>query len=114
MRQKLIALLVGFCVLLTPMLSNAGMPVPVAAAESQSLPPSCHTAQAEAALVSQDDSPMANGQAAHACCFNAVGILPAMMQSLPRQGSVELTPFNPSLSLISRVEGLYRPPRQIS
>lgn len=114
--KKLMALLVGLCVLLAPVLSNAAISVPISApvTHTQGHPADCHSVQTVDSQDSHDGTHGANTKATHGCCFNFVGILSATNLIEPSTSSAEIVPFNPSLSLLSRVEGLYRPPRQRS
>jgi hypothetical protein len=112
--KKLLALLVGLCVLLAPVLSNAAVVVPIPAAQTHDYQVDCHAMPSVNGQMSHDDANTPNNKTAHGCCVNVVGILSATNLVQPYQSSNELIPFNPSLRLISRVEGLYRPPRQNS
>ena len=108
--RKLIALLVGLCIVLAPVLSNAAMSVPASLthAHDQGDSAGCHSESPDGGLRST------GSKVAHSCCFNFVGSPSAMNQMAPYQGVSEPIPFSPSLSLASRVEGLFRPPRQNS
>jgi hypothetical protein len=59
----------------------------------------------------QDGSHHSDLKISHSCCFSLVGVLSAMTLTQAVKYTSGPIPFNPSLSLASRVEGLYRPPR---
>jgi hypothetical protein len=69
--------------------------------------PDCH-------VTAEDDAHHADTKVSHGCCFSFVGIVPDSTLVQTTQTAVGLIPFNPSLSLALRIEGLYRPPRQNS
>lgn len=112
--KKPIILLVALCVLLAPVLSNAAVSMPVPVAHTQDHGADCHTIKTVDCHASHDGTHSNSTKATHGCCFNFVGILSATKLVEPNLSSADLIPFNPSLSLLSRVEGLYRPPRQLS
>ncbi|MBU3667755.1 MAG: hypothetical protein FGM53_04355 [Rhodocyclaceae bacterium] len=114
-RTKLLSLLIGFCVLLAPLFSNAGAGLRVSETQlhthqvdvvSSVNAADCHTMH--------DGTQTTSAKSTHGCCFNFVGMLPATSLIHPCLSSTEHIPFNPSLSLVSRVEAYYRPPRQNS
>lgn len=106
--KKLIVLLVGFCVLLAPVLGNTALLTPAPAAHAHDQPDDCHSTNPEGGAHTADS------KLSHNCCFNLVGTLSAInLAQLPHHAG-EFIAFNPSLSLASRVEGLFRPPRQNS
>lgn len=108
-----ISLLVGLCVLLAPVLSNAAVsvPVPVAHAQDQA---DCHSVETADSHAAHGSNHTTSTKAAHGCCYNFVGILLAIDLLQPELNTSEPIPFSPSLGLASRAEGLYRPPRQNS
>ncbi len=112
--KKLVALLIGLCVLLAPVLSNASAVPPVSMAHSQDHHADCHTAAMADCDTAHDSAYGTTSQAAHGCCFNVVGIPANTHLVQPQAGSAVLVASNPALILLTRVEGLYRPPRQIS
>jgi len=112
--KKLLALLVGVCVLLAPVFSNAAVALQVPAAQTHDHPIDCHATPSVSDEMSHDDAQTSNSKTAHGCCVNVVGVLSATNLVQPYQSINDVIPFNASLSLISRVEGLYRPPRQNS
>lgn len=109
--RKLLTLLVAVCVLFAPVVSNAAVPADVAVTHTQDQTAACHTADAQA---SHDGIHHSGSKVSHSCCAAFVGIVPNATLVYAAQGTDGLIPFNPSLSLISRIEGLYRPPRQTS
>lgn len=106
--KKLIVLLVGFCVLLAPVLSNASLLTPAPAAHAHDQADGCHSTNPEGGAHTADS------KLPHHCCFNLVGTLSAINLAQPPHTAGVFIAFNPSLSLASRVEGLFRPPRQNS
>jgi hypothetical protein len=116
--QKLIAFLVGLCVLLAPVLSSASMPLPVSSAQVQvqfqdpAHAHQDHEADCHPAKSADDHHPIS--KVSHGCCFSFVGNFSATLLIPPYQSASELIPFNPAFSLASRIEGLFRPPRQNS
>lgn len=106
--KKLLVFLVGFCVLLAPVLSNAGMLMPAPATHAHDQPIDCHSTDADGGTVP------AGTKLSHNCCFNFVGTLSAVCLIQPLQNAGELIDFSPALRLASRAEGLFRPPRQHS
>lgn len=113
-RKRLIAFLVGFCVLLAPMLSSGVVVVPASVEYAQDRQPSNHSIEMADCESSHLGDHTTSGKASHGCCFNFVGILSATDLVQPELNTGERIPFSPSLSLSSRTEGLYRPPRQNS
>ena len=112
--KKLIALLVGLCVLLAPVLSNAAVYMPAAVVHTQDHHADCHSVKAVDCHETQMSGHSTTTKATHSCCFNFVAILATTRFIESSHSSSEFIPFNPSMSLSSRVEGLYRPPRQLS
>lgn len=113
-RKRLIAFLVGLCVLLAPMLSNGAVAAPASVEytqDRQTSDPSREMADCETSHLGDHTT---SGKASHGCCFNFVGIVSAIDLVQPEFNTAERIPFSPSLSLSSRTEGLYRPPRQNS
>ena len=108
LHKKLIVFLIGLCVLLAPVLSNVTLLLPVPTAHAHDQAVDCHFTK------SGDSSHSNSPKVTHSCCFNFVGSLSATNLIQPLQGISEIIPFNPSLSLTSRIEGLFRPPRQNS
>lgn len=115
MRYKtLIAFVVGLCVLLAPVLSNASVPVPTPMAHTQIHLSHDHVTKVADCHTSADGVSTTSTQVTHGCCFNFVGILSAVNFVAPHNGIQAPIPFQPSLSPTSRAEGLYRPPRKTS
>lgn len=112
--KKLLTLLVALCVLFAPVVSNAAVSVDIPAAYTQDHKADCHTVAPDDCHASHDNAHHSGAKVSHGCCFSFVGIVPDMNLIQAAQSSEGLIPFNPSLSLSSRIEGLYRPPRQLS
>lgn len=112
--RKLLTFFVAVCVLFAPVLSNASVFVDVPVAHTQDLKADCHTVVASDCDVSHDGAHHSNAKVSHGCCLSFVGIVPNTNLLQTAQGSNRLIPSNPSLSLAARIEGLYRPPRQLS
>lgn len=106
--KKLIVFLVGLCVLLAPVLGNAVLLLPAPSAHAHDQAADCHSPKPG------DGAHSSGVKVNHSCCFNFVGSLSVATLIQPIQSAGEIIPFNPSLSLASRVEGLFRPPRQNS
>lgn len=107
-------LLVALSVLFAPVVSNAAVSLDVPVAHTQDLNPDCHTVVVDDCHGSHDNAHRSGAKTSHSCCFSLVGIVPDITPLQPVQSSREIIPFSPSLSLSSRIEGLYRPPRQRS
>lgn len=112
--RKLIAFLVGLCVLLAPVLSNAALAIPAPMVHSDGHGADCHGVAPSGGEADHAGTHTAGSKASHSCCFNFVGILPAADPLPLPHGAGARIPFNPSLGLASRAEGVYRPPWQIS
>jgi len=112
--RKLLTLLVTMCVLFAPVVSNAAVSVDIPGAHTQDHKADCHTVAPDDGHAPHDNAHHSGAKVSHGCCFNFVGIVPDMNMIQAAQSSEGLIPFNPSLSLSSRIEGLYRPPRQLS
>lgn len=108
--RKLIALVLAFCVLFAPMLSTsiAAMALPVANVQDQQQ--DCHMASSHY-HEHKDSVHHSDKKISHGCCFSLVGVLPDLTLTQAAPVSDRPIPFNPSMSLASRIEGLYRPPR---
>ncbi len=114
--RTLIVLILALCVSLAPTVSVVAMTADDGTTLMRMQDPSadCHAAgqaagQSRAANMRQD-APDHETKVSHACCASILGI-PAQtlgLEGMP--GSQALTPANASLRLISRVEGIYRPP----
>ena len=112
--KKLLMVLWMLCVVLAPVVNSAGMIAAdrVGARHEQlvdvhaDMPSDCHGQQAQ----DQD----LGVQALHGCCVHIVGL--ALAGPVPSLDSFshEKIPFHSSMSLISRSEGLFRPPRSHS
>lgn len=109
--KKVITLLVGLCVLLAPVLSSAAVFSVVPVAQVQEVQADCHAVKTVDDHETHHDVHQTSTKAAHTCCFNIVGVLSGTNLVKADARSSELIPFSPSLTLISRAEGLYRPPR---
>lgn len=112
--KKLVTLLVALCVLFAPVVSNAVVSVEMPVVHTQDHKSDCHTLVVSDCHASHDNAHHSGAKGSHGCCFSFVGIVPDMGLIQAAQSSKELIPFSPSLSLSSRIEGLYRPPRQRS
>ena len=112
--KKLLTLLVAFCVLFAPVVSNAAVSVDIPAAYTQDHKADCHTVAADDCHASHDNTHYSGAKVSHGCCFSFVGIVPDINLIQAAQVSEGLIPFSPLLTLSSRIEGLYRPPRQLS
>ena len=109
--KKVLMVLWMLCVELAPVVNSAGMIAAdrIEAGHKQrvhahvDMTSDCHGQQPEA----QD----LGVQAQHGCCVHIVGI--TLASPVPSLASVshEKIPFHSSMSLISRAEGLFRPPR---
>jgi len=122
--KKLLTLLTVFCVLLAPIASSAGVIASLSAtAHSVSvidhdshddcnrlLLTDCHGEHDSTHSTAHHDS----SKVSHSCCFSFIGMPSPTELIITTLTRGERIPFNPSLSLSARVEGLYRPPRQIS
>ena len=106
--KKLVVFLVGLCVLLAPVLGNTALLLPAPSVLAHDHAADCHSTK------SGDSTHSNSAKVTHSCCFNFVGSLSVVSLIHPLQGTSEIIPFNPSLSLTSRIEGLFRPPRQNS
>ena len=112
--KKLLTLLVALCVLFAPVVSNAVVSVEMPVAHTQDHTSDCHMLVVADCHASHDTAHHSGVKVSHGCCFSFVGIVPDMNLLQAAQSSKELIPFSSSLSLSSRIEGLYRPPRQRS
>lgn len=112
--KKLLTLLVALCVLFAPMVSNAAVYVDIPVAHTQDNNFERHTVTSDDCHASHDNAHHSGAKVSHGCCFSFVGIVPEIATIQATQSSKELIPFSPSLSLSSRIEGLYRPPRLLS
>jgi hypothetical protein len=112
--RKLLSILVALCVLFAPVVSNASVSVDIPMAHTQDHKADCHTVKDCHTSQSHDEMHHSGSKASHSCCAAFVGIVPDSNLVHAAQASDGLISFNPSLSLISRIEGLYRPPRQYS
>ena len=112
--KQLLTLLVAMCVMFAPVVSNAGVSVDVPVAHMQNHKTDCHTVVIADCQASHDGIHHSDTKVSHGCCFSFVGMLPGTNLLQSAQGSEEVIPFNTSLSLAARIEGLYRPPRQHS
>ena len=109
--KKLLMVLWMLCVVLAPVVNSAGMIAAdrVGSGHEQNvdvhddMPSDCHGMQ--------EGGQDLGAQALHGCCVHIVGI--ALASPVPSLASVshEKIPFHSSMSLISRAEGLFRPPR---
>lgn len=90
------------------------MPVDIPVAHTQDHKADCHTLAVTDCHASHDGVHHSGTKVSHGCCFSFVGVLSDMNVIHVVQSSNELIPFNPSLSLVSRMEGFYRPPRALS
>ena len=128
-RQKLVALFIGFCLSLAPILGYAADSVRPSAMH----PPVVHTATSHKAASHtpghEMDCPpthvatpshadagtdLTGDPAIHPCCFHYMAILSPAIRIPPVHGSGALTVFRPSLIASSWSDGPYRPPRPIS
>ena len=112
--KKFLTLLVAFFVLFAPVVSNAAVSVNIPVAHTQDHTADCHMVALDDCHASHENAHHSGAKVSHGCCFSFVGIVPDMNLIQAAQSSEGLIPFNPSLSLSSRIEGLYRPPRQLS
>ena len=112
--RKILTILVAMCVLFAPVVSNAAVSVDLSVAHTQDHKVDCHTIAPDDCHASHDKAHHSGAKVSHSCCFSFVGIVPDIAPIQATQSLKELIPFNPSLSLSSRIEGLYRPPRQPS
>jgi hypothetical protein len=112
--RKLIAFLVGLCVLLAPVLSNAALPMPSPMVHADGHGADCHGLAPQGDDADQPGTHAPASKASHSCCFNFVGILPAADPLPPPHGAGARIPFSPRLGLAFRMEGVYRPPWQVS
>jgi hypothetical protein len=112
--RKLLSILVALCVLFAPVVSNASVSVDIPVVHTQDHKTDCHTAKDCHSSQSHDGMHHSGSKVSHGCCVAFVGIVPDLNLLHAAQAADGLIPFNPSLSLISRIEGLYRPPRQNS
>jgi hypothetical protein len=122
--KKLLTLLAAFCVLLAPMVSNANIVASVSATTQTAtmtthdnhscgdiLPAvDCHAGLSG----TQHEKHHGNSKVSHNCCFSFVGIVSPTGLAIATPRHHDHIPFSPSLRLTTRVEGLYRPPRQIT
>ena len=112
--KQLLSIFVALCVLFAPVASNASASVDMPVAHTQDHKADCHMVTDCHASQSHDGMHHSGSKVSHSCCAAFVGIVPDSNLVHAAQASDGLIPFNPSLSLISRIEGLYRPPRQNS
>jgi hypothetical protein len=112
--KQFLTLLVAMCVMIAPVVTNAGASVDESFAHTQDHKADCHTVAASDCDASHDGALHSNAKVSHGCCLSFVGIVPDTNLLQSAQGSNGFIPFNPSLSLAARIEGLYRPPRQLS
>lgn len=112
--SRFLTLFVAICVLFAPVVSNAVVSVNIPVSHTQDHKVDCHTVAADDRHASNDNPHHSGAKVSHGCCFSFVGIVPDINLIQAAQVSEGLIPFNPSLSLASRIEGLYRPPRQLS
>ena len=112
--KKILTLLLALCVLFAPVVSNAVVSMDIPVAHTLDHKADCHTVAPDDCHASHDNAHHSGAKVSHGCCFSFVGIVPDMNLIQAAQSSEGLIPFNPSLSLSSRIEGLYRPPRQLS
>ena len=112
--KKLLTILVALCVMFAPVVSNAVTSVDVPVVHVQDHKVDCHTVVVADCHATHDGAHHSDTKVSHGCCFSFVGMLPDTNLLQSAQGSEGLIPFNPSLSLSARIEGLYRPPRQHS
>ncbi len=112
MLKKFVTALVALCVLFAPVVSNATVSVDDPMAQMQDHKADCHAVSD--CHASHDGVHHSGSKVSHSCCGAFVGIVPDSNLVHAAQASDGLIPFNPSLSLITRIEGLFRPPRQNS
>lgn len=112
--RKLLTLLVTVCVLFAPVVSSAAVSMDIPVAHTQDHKADYHTVAPDDCHAAHDNAHHSGAKVSHGCCFSFVGIVPDMNMIQAAQSSEGLIPFNPLLSLSSRIEGLYRPPRQLS
>ena len=111
--RKLITFLVMLCVLCasTANIAAAVLDRDAAMASLQDSPADCHGIKPDADHAFLHDSAQNHKtKASHACCASILGIVSRAgdLPSLP--GSDVFASFSPSLRLIVRIEGIYRPP----
>ena len=112
--KKFLALLAVLCVMFAPVVSNAAFSMDIPVAYTQEHKADCHTQAASDGHATHDGAHHSDAKISHGCCFSFVGMLPDTKQPQSTQDPNGLIPFNPTLSLTARTEGLYRPPRQFS
>lgn len=110
--KKLLTLLVAVCVLFAPVVSNASVSVDLPVAHAQDHKTGGHSETVADCHASHDGFHHSDTKVSHGCCFSLVGVLSDIRLIQAAQETAGLIPFNTSLSLASRIEGLYRPPRQ--
>ena len=111
--RRLLTFCITFFVLIAPVASNANVLDGVFSPVTQEHSDSPQTTMADCHGV-QDDMHQSDAKVAHSCCLSFVGIIPDTYLVPTPQGVGGLIPFNPSMSLALRIDGLYRPPRQNS
>ena len=118
MLKKLIALCVTVCVLFAPMASDASAVAGVSTSEVAVQMADCHpgslhdTVQSGAQAVSE--TPQADTHHVHACCASLIAIVANWHLSHAAASSAMPIGPLPSLGFGVRLDGLFRPPRQIS
>jgi hypothetical protein len=124
--KKLITLLVAICVMLAPVASNASVvaDISVSTATTTAASHQGHNDHDDCPILSATDSDITHDsiqhdthhgtKLSHNCCFSFVGIVPPTQLLVTDFSLGEHIWFTPVLRLTTRVEGLYRPPRQIT
>src|SRR5574343_720922 len=105
--RKLLSIFVALCVLFAPVVSNASVSVDIPVAHTQDHNADCHTVTDCHTSQSHDGMHHSSSKVSHSCCAAFVGIVPDSNLVHAAQASDWLLPFHSSLSLISRIEGLY-------
>lgn len=112
--KKLVSVLVGCCILMAPLLGNASTPIPAPVAHAHDHEADGHFVSMVDARTLHDGGHTTSAKVGHGCCLSLIGIFSAVHLPQPADSAGGPIPFDPSLSLASRAEGLYRPPRQNS
>lgn len=111
--RKVISLIVGFCILLAPMASGAAMlgavPMHHDGHAAAPLAMDCHEAVQTVPPKGEESGSCA--AALHACCSGFAAAFPAPLAVHHSGNTDEPIGFAPALHLLSRAEGIFKPPR---
>jgi hypothetical protein len=113
--RKFLSLLLAFCVMLATFPGGAALAFGAkdAAGSGSHSMTTCHDAMdSDAGSHDRHDAPADAAQPQHNCCTGFVGILSTTAFSPVMPHARETPLFLPSLRLLSRTTGIYRPPRQ--